>query len=492
MTCACVIGAGFGGLALAIRLQAGGIATTLVEAREAPGGAAHTVTREGFTFAGGPTLLADRASFAELWALAGADFAAEIPTTGPDPLYRLFWQDGTIWDMPASEHALRAAIASFAPGDLAGYEDYAAFARRAQADAWAALGDAAMLEWRGLARASPRLLALQPWRSLHARLARGIESEKLRQVLSLPPLLLGGNPLRVSALHAALHAVERDGLWTMRGGAAALAAAMAALFTRIGGNLRLGDAVTRIHTLGAQASEVETASGWRERFDAVASGADLIHTYRHLLGETPHGAAMAQRLARKAWSPGVFTLHLGVAGEFPAIAEHSILFGPRWEGLLTDIFDHGVLPRDVAFHLHHASATDPKAAPKGCAAFTATMPVPHLGQLPVDWGEVGPLLAGRLRDAIATRLIPDLTDRLLTQCHFAPPDFANGFGWHKGAAWSLAPLASQSGPARARRRDKVIGNLYLVGAGTHPGAGVPAVLAGAKATAALMIDALKL
>jgi phytoene desaturase len=165
-----------------------------------------------------------------------------------------------------------------------------------------------------------------------------------------------------------------------------------------------------------------------------------------------------------------------------------VLFGPRFEGLLKDIFDHGVLPRDSIIYLHHPTVTDPSLAPEGRSTFYALMPVPNLGKLAIDWGEVAPVLEKRVLAEVARRLIPDLDDRIVTRFHYTPRDFALDLNAHLGSAFSLEPIPSQSAWLRPHNRDAVIGNFYLVGSGTHPGAGIPGVLACAKATAGLMLE----
>ncbi|HZV10475.1 MAG TPA: phytoene desaturase family protein, partial [Novosphingobium sp.] len=304
---------------------------------------------------------------------------------------------------------------------------------------------------------------------------------------------VGGNPMTTSSIYALIHKLEKDGgVWWARGGTNRLIAGMVALFERLGGTLRLDDKVRQIHTIGTRATEVETASGWRERFDAVASNADIMHTYRDLLVGTPRGAAQAQKLARKSWSPSLFVVHFALEGSWPGIPHHMILFGPRYRGLLADIFDHGVLPRDMSIYLHHPSVTDPSMAPEGKSTFYALVPVAHMGKLTIDWAEVGPLLARRVLDEVGRRLIPDIHDRVITSFHYAPADFAQDLGAYMGSAFSLEPLLTQSAWFRAHNRDDVIENLYLVGAGTHPGAGIPGVVGSAKATAGLMIEDLRL
>jgi phytoene desaturase len=329
----------------------------------------------------------------------------------------------------------------------------------------------------------------QAWRSVYSMVSSFVKSEKLREALSFHTLLVGGNPMTTSAIYALIHKLEKDGgVWWAKGGTNRLIAGMVRHFERLGGKLSLGDPVVRVHTLGNRTTEVETASGRRESFDAVASNADIMHTYRDLLGETGRGRRYARRLARKRWSPSLFVVHFGVEGTWPGIPHHSILFGPRYAGLLADIYEHGVLPEDFSIYLHHPTVTDPSVAPEGMSTFYALVPVANRGKLPIDWDEVGPLLEKRILAEVGRRFIPDLEARIVTRFHYAPPDFTTDLNAHLGSAFSLEPILTQSAWLRGHNRDDVIPNFYLVGAGTHPGAGIPGVIGSAKATARLMLE----
>ncbi len=486
---AIIIGAGFGGLALAIRLQSAGIATTVVEARDKPGGCAYFWQRDGFTFDAGPTVITDPDCLAELWRLSGHDMAQDVTLDPVSPLYRLNWPDGTQFDYSNDEAALRQEINRLSPADVAGYARFCDYSADACHEGYEKLGAAAFLDIASMAKAAPALIQLQAWRSVYSMVSGFVKNEKLRQALSFHTLLVGGNPMTTSAIHASHHKLVKDGgAWFARGGTNRLVAAMVAQFERIGGTIRLGDPVLRIEMMGDRATGVVTRDGWRGVADAVASNADLTHSYRDLLGQHPHGKRHAEKLARKSWSPSLFVLHFGIKGTWPGIPHNMVLFGPRYEGLLTDIYQHGVLSADFLLSLHHPTVTDPSLAPEGYSTFYALAPVPHMGKLPIDWEEEGPRYAERILDEIERRLIPDIRSRIVTQFHYAPPDFARDLGAHMGSAFSLEPLRSQSAWFRAHNRDDVISNFYLVGAGTHPGAGIPGVVGSARATARLMLE----
>ena len=489
---ACVIGSGFGGMALAIRLQSAGIATTVIEARDKPGGRAYFWERDGFTFDGGPTVVTDPDCLRELWKLSGHDMADDVELMPVRPFYRLNWPDGVNFDYSNDEAQLNAEIARLNPGDVAGYADFLDYAAGVYEEGYVKLGHVPFLDFRSMIKAAPALAKKQAWRSVYSMVSSFVKNEKLREALSFHTLLVGGNPMTTSAIYALIHKLEKDGgVWWTRGGTNRLIAGMVRHFERLGGRMKLGDPVVQVHTIGNRATEVETASGWRGKFRAVASNADIVHTYRDLLSGNARGREYSAKLKRKSFSPGLFVVHFGLEGGWPGIPHHMILFGPRYRGLLEDIYENGVLPADFSIYLHHPTVTDPSMAPPGKSTFYALVPVAHMGKLAVDWDEVGPVLEKRILDEVGRRLIPDIHDRIVTKFHYAPKDFASDLGAHLGSAFSLEPVLTQSAWFRGHNRDDAIGNFYLVGAGTHPGAGIPGVVGSAKATAGLMIEDLK-
>jgi phytoene desaturase len=427
-----------------------------------------------------------------LWELTGHDMADDVELLPVSPFLRLNWPDGSHFELSGDQSALAREVARIAPEDLGGFEEFQFHSQAIWTEPQLRPGQLAADSLRELGMVLPGLLRHQGWRSLHAMAAHFVKHPKLREALSVRSLLIGGNPFHTSAILAAHHEMEQaSGMWSAKGGTNRLIAALVGQFERLGGTLRLHDPVLRIHTIGNRASEVETQSGWRERFDAVASNADLIHTYRELLGESPRGPEMARSLARKRWSPGLFMVHFGVEGSWPGIPHHTMLMGPRFKGLTDDVFEHGVLPADMLLYLHHPSLTDPSLAPPGKSTFYAMLPVAHRGKLPIDWETMGPLLEKRVLDEVGRRLIPDIHDRIVTSFHVTPRDFALDLNAYLGSAFSLELCFSQSGWLRAHHRDARIGNLYLVGAGTVQGAGLPAVIGGARSAATLMLEELK-
>ena len=485
---AAVIGAGFGGLALAIRLQSAGVDTTLIEARDKPGGRAYFWEKDGFTFDAGPTVITAPESLAELWKISGHDISEDVTLRPVTPFYRLSWPDGVAFDYSNDDTQLNAAIAKLNPDDVAGYRKFLDYSAGVYEEGYVKLGAVAFLDFKSMIGAAPALVKYQAWRSVYSIVSSFVKNEKLRQALSFHTLLVGGNPMATSSIYALIHKLERDGgVWWAEGGTNKLVAGMVRHFERLGGVLRLGDPVAAIDTLGDTVTGVRCESGFEVTVDAVASNADIVHSYRDLLKTSRSSQRTAKALLAKKYSPSLFVLHLGLRGTFPTIPHHSILFGPRYQGLLADIYDHGVLSEDFSLYLHHPSASDPSMAPEGHATFYVLAPVPHLGKFPADWSEIGPILEERILAELQRRLIPDLKERIVTKFSYTPTDFRDDLHAHLGSGFSLSPILTQSAYFRAHNRDDAISNLYFVGAGTHPGAGIPGVVGSAKATAALML-----
>jgi phytoene desaturase len=488
---AAVIGSGFGGLALAIRLQSAGIATTIIEARDKPGGRAYHWKKQGYVFDAGPTVITDPDCLKELWGLSGTDMAADVDLVPVSPFYRLNWPDGTNFDYTNDDVALKSQIEALQPGDWEGYRKFLTYSAGVFEEGYRKLGAVPFLDFSMMLKAAPALARYQAWRSVYSVVSGFVKSEKLRQALSFHTLLVGGNPMTTSSIYALIHKLERDGgVWFARGGTNRLVAGMVSHFERLGGTMRLDDPVTQIRADGGWVREVETRSGWREKFDAVASNGDVVATYGLIEGHK-RGARERKRLAGRRFSPSLFVVHIGARGEWPEVRHHSILFGPRYQGLLGDIYRKGKLAADPSLYLHHPTVTDPAMAPPGCATFYALAPVPHLGKLDVDWEVEGPRYRDLIIDELERRMLPGLRQRIEVCFHYTPNDFANDLGAHLGSAFSLEPILTQSAWFRVHNRDDKIPNLYFVGAGTHPGAGIPGVVGSAKATAGLMIDDLR-
>jgi phytoene desaturase len=483
-----VIGGGFGGLSLAVRLQAAGIATTLVEKRDKPGGRAYVYEDDGYVFDGGPTIITAPPSLEEIFAAAGRNMDDYVTLLPVMPFYRLYWEDGYIFDYSNDMESITSQIRDKSPGDVDGYQQFLAYAEDVFHEGYSKLAAAPFLDFWSMIRVSPQLIRLQSYRSVYSIIAKFIKDEHLRQVFSFHPLLVGGNPFTSSSIYTLIHYLERNwGVFYVQGGTGKLVQALQDVFTELGGEVRLGAPVERIHTANGRVSGVTCADGWHGEVDAVASNADVVHTYDALLADNDHARRQAARLKGKRFSMSLFVAYFGVRRRHTHIAHHDILFGPRYKPHLHDIFDGSSLADDFSLYLHAPTLTDPTIAPDGCEAFYVLSPVPHLGNAPIDWSEEGPRYRDRIFAYLEERYLPQLRAEIDTVRIITPDHFQDVLNSHHGSAFSLEPILRQSAWFRVHNRDSRIGGLYFVGAGTHPGAGVPGVVNSAKATAGLMI-----
>ena len=490
---AAVIGSGFGGLALAIRLQSAGVNTTMLEKRDRPGGRAYVYEQDGYTFDAGPTVITDPSALEELFALSGRKLSDYVELLRVDPFYRLLWEDGDSFDYCSDEEQLLAQIRKRNPQDADGYVKFHKYSEVLYREGYEKLGAVPFLNFWSMIRAAPELIGLQSFRDVYSRLSDFVKDEKLRQAFSFHTLLVGGDPFKTSAIYALIHALERKGgVWFPRGGTGALVSGMARLFEDLGGEVRLNASVTEITTEGGRVCEVVCEDGWRKKVDAVASNADIVHTYETLLGGAPRGRQMGRRLKSKRFSNSLFVAYFGLNRRHENIAHHSIIFGPRYRELISEIFSGPKLPDDFSLYLHRPTASDPALAPEGCDGFYVLAPVPNLEKANIDWAIEGPKYRDRIFAYLEERYIPGLTNDLVTSRIFTPADFKTELNAHAGSAFSIEPILTQSAYFRVHNRDDQIDNLYFVGAGTHPGAGIPGVVGSAKATAGLMIEDLSL
>ncbi len=480
-----VIGSGFGGLAAAIRLQSMGFETVCYEAHDQPGGRAAVYEDRGYIFDAGPTVITAPHCLEELFELSGRRMADSIRLLPVNPLYRLQWNDGVSFDYVADEAGLVDQVRRVSPADVDGYHRFADYARQVFAKGYEELGAVPFLHFTDMIRAAPQLARLRADRSVYATVSRFVKDEHLRQAFSFHPLLVGGNPLETSAIYTLIHWIERKwGVFFPEGGTGALVRGLVRLFEDLGGTLRLRAPVDRVtlEAAGDTTRHVVHAAGRPpEAFDVVVSNADVHHTYATLYRGVAAAGRRQRRLERMAWSMSLFVLYFGTNRRYPHLAHHTILFGPRFQGLLRDIFHGHRLPEDFSLYLHAPTITDPGMAPPGGESFYVLSPVPHLGNAAIDWETV----ATRYGDAILESLephLPGVRASIVTRRHCTPADFATRFHAHQGSAFSVAPTLMQSAYFRPHNRDPDIPGLYIVGAGTHPGAGVPGVVNSAKAT----------
>jgi phytoene desaturase len=478
---AVVIGSGFGGLAAAVRLSVRGWRVTVLEKLDALGGRAYVHRQDGFTFDAGPTIITAPFMLEELWAICGQRMQDHVRLQALDPFYRIRFNDGTHFDYSNDPQAMRAEVQRISPRDLPGYEAFLREAEHCYRIGFEQLGSISYNNFGDLIRAVPGLLRMRGWRSLHALVASHMQSDKLRIAFSLQSLLIGGNPFNVTCAYSLINALERrHGVHWAVGGTGALVQGLAKLLRDRGVALRLNSEVTRIDVDAGRARGVTLASGERIDADIVVSNADQAWTYRHLIAPEHRRHFSNRRIERGHYSMSLFVWYFGLKRRYEAVPHHMMLLGPRYGALLHDIFERKHLAEDFSLYLHRPTATEAGMAPPGCDTFYALSPVPHLDS-GTDWHTMAETYRQRVAERLNSTVLPGFEAEIVSSRMLTPLDFKERLLSFKGAAFGLEPRLSQSAWFRPHNRSEDVPGLFMVGAGTHPGAGVPGVLMSAKA-----------
>ena len=474
-----MIGAGLGGLAAAVRLRARGYRVTVIEALDRLGGRARVLERDGFIFDMGPTVITAPHLIDDLFALLGADRREHVEFIPLDPFYRLLFPDGSQFDFVGDEERLLNQIARFEPRDVDGYLRLARHAQRIFDVGYTQLADKPFHRFRDMARVAPAMARLRSDRSVYDVVARYIRDERLRQVFSFESLLVGGNPFTTTSIYLLIHWLERRwGVHYARGGTGRVVAALAALLEAQGVEVRTGEAMREIVIENGRAVgvRVSTASGDRvERADLVVCNADPDTVYRDNIAARSR-PLLARRRLRQSMS--LFVAYFGAKRTYPDLAHHTVVFGPRYRELLDDIFERQVLADDMSLYLHAPTRTDPSMAPAGHESFYVLAPVPN-ARSGVNWTREAPRYFDRVMTALERRVLPNVKAELVSTSWITPDHFSRDLRSADGAAFGPAPRLTQSAWFRHHNQSPIPG-LYFVGAGTHPGAGIPGVLNSAK------------
>ena len=487
---AIVIGAGFGGIAAALRLRAKGYAVTLIDRCAALGGRAQVYEREGFRHDAGPTVITAPFLFEELFALFGESFADHVKLVPLTPWYRFQFADGDTFDYGGTLEATLAEIERIEPRDRAGYLALLEHSRRIYDIGFTQLSAQPFHRLGTMLRQVPHLLGLRNYETVWQMVSRHLVSDKLRRAFSIQPLLVGGNPFDTTSIYGLIHFLERaHGVHFAMGGTGAVTQALGGLMERQGIALRLSTTVERVRIEQGVARGVVLADGTVVEADVVVSDADAAHLYRDLVPRAEQAFATRVKLSQAHYSMGLFVMYFGTTRTYPDVAHHTIWMGERYRELLNDIFHRQKLSEDFSLYVHRPTATDPSFAPAGQDSFYVLCPVPNL-QADIDWAIEGPRLRDRIVDALERTMLPGLKATITADFTKTPEDFRDEYRSVHGAGFSVAPIFRQSAWFRFHNQSESVRNLYLVGAGTHPGAGVPGVLCSAKVIDALIPAAL--
>ncbi len=477
---AVVVGAGFGGIAAALRLRARGYRVTLVDKLDQLGGRAQVYERNGFRFDAGPTVITAPFMFEELFELFGKKLADYVDLKPVDPWYRFRFYDGRTFDYGGTVEDTLAQIERFDPRDREGYLGMLAHSRKIFEKGFLELGDRPFGRLRDMLKVAPDLVRLGCHRSVYSFVSRHLRNEELRRAFSIQPLLVGGNPFDTTCIYSLIHYLERRwGVHFPVGGTGALVAALGELMAEEGIDVRLGAPVDEILVTNGRTTGVRLEDG--ERIDAplVVANADPPYVYKHMIAPEHRRRWTDRRIDKLRYSMGLFVLYFATSRRYTDVAHHTIVMGRRYHGLLRDIFHRRRLAPDFSLYLHRPTATDPGMAPPGCDTWYVLSPVPNL-QADIDWNAAGDLYRDRIIDALEEELLPGLRESLVESFYKTPEDFRSDYLTVNGTGFSIQPLFSQSAWFRFHNRSEDVDGLYLVGAGTHPGAGVPGVLSSAK------------
>jgi phytoene desaturase len=483
-----VIGSGFGGLSAAVRLQARGYDVEIVEARDQLGGRAYVYRQDGFTFDAGPTVITAPFLLDEIFEAAGRRLRDYVQIVPVDPFYRIEFHNGRSFEYNGDEAETERRVAEFAPGDLEGYRTMIARAKSIFAKGFVELSDKPFLRFSDMIRIVPDFIKLQSYRTVYGFVSQFIQDPQLRRVFSFHPLLVGGNPFQTTSIYALIHYLERQwGVHYAMGGTGALVTALGKVFEELGGKVRLSSPVRRILTQGKRAVGIETVHGERIAADLVVSNADVANTYRLMLPPEVRRKNTDRKLEAMRYSMSLYVLYFGTSRQYPDIRHHTIILSDRYRELLHDIFNRKVLSDDFSLYLHRPTATDPAMAPPGCDCFYALIPVPNQAS-GIDWRTEAKPFRDRVMRFLGDHYLPGLDESLVTERVFTPLDFETTLNSYQGAGFSFEPVFQQSAWFRPHNVSEDVENLYFVGAGTHPGAGVPGVLSSAKIAERLICE----
>jgi len=476
-----VIGSGFGGLSCAVRLQAQGHDVKIIEKRNKLGGRAYVYEQDGFKFDGGPTIITAPWLIDELFTLAGKNTEDYVKLVKINPFYNIRWEDGTVFNYNDDKQNLYAQIAKINPKEIESYKKFARSLDEIYRVGFELIDKPFSTVW-DMVRVIPQMIKLRSDRSVYKFASKYFKDEKLREAFSFHPLLIGGNPFTSTSIYAMIHELEQKfGVWFAMGGTGALVKALGDLFTDIGGKIHTETEVEEIQidATTRKATGVKLKTGEVLEADAVVSNADVAFTYLNLVPKEFRKKNTDEKIKKLDYSMSLFVIYFGTDRKYENIAHHEILLGNRYRGLLEDIFDKKILADDFSLYLHRPTATDPSLAPEGCDCWYVLSPVPNLGGN-IDWRTEGQKYRDLIIGYLEKHYMPELSKHIISELRIDPLHFEGTLNSYLGSAFSVAPTLMQSAYLRPHNQSEDIPNLYFVGAGTHPGAGMPGVISSGK------------
>lgn len=486
-----VIGSGFGGLGAAARLAARGYQVEIFEKRDRPGGRGYVYELNGFKFDGGPTVITAPFMFDNIFALAGRKREDYITFVPCNPFYRIFNHQGRSFDYNDDPDFILSQIEQWNPADKEGYQRFIQTTKAIFQKGFVELADKPFLHLWDMVRIIPDLVKLQSYRSVYGYVSQFVQDEFLRRCFSFHPLLVGGNPFDTTSIYAMIHYLEREwGVHYTMGGTGAAVDGLVRLIEELGGRFHYNAEVEEIMVVGKRVSGIRLKDGSIHRADHVISNADVAFTYNKLVAPQHRRKYTDRRLARMRYSMSLFVIYFGTKRRYTdsRLVHHNIILGERYKGLLSDIFGRKQLADDFSLYLHMPTITDPSLAPPGHEAFYVLSPVPHLGS-GIDWQTAAQPYRDRIMQFLEDNYLPDLQENIVVEHYIDPLHFQNDLNSYLGSAFSVEPILTQSAWFRPHNRSEEFANLYFVGAGTHPGAGLPGVLSSSIIAERLIMEA---
>ncbi len=480
MNKAVIIGAGFGGIASALRLKAKGYDVTIIDRQSELGGRARVFNKNGFVFDAGPTVITAPFLFEELFTLFDKKIKDYVSIVPVEPWYKFVFPDGDTFSYGGTIEDTLAEIQRIEPDDKAGYLGLLKESESIFNVGFTELADKPFHHLSSMAKQVPNLARLRCYRNVWQLVSEHLKSDKLRQAFSIQPLLVGGNPFDTTCIYNLIHFLERK--WAIHfamGGTGALVKGLGKLMEEEGINIQLDTTISHIATKNSRATNVVCENGKEIKCDLVVSNIDPKYLYGKLIDKREQTFSAKLKTKHAKLSMGLYVLYFGTNIKFDDIAHHTIWLGKRYQPLLDDIFNKKILAEDFSLYLHRPTATDTRMAPEGCDSFYVLSPVPNL-QSGVNWDDIRDDYAQKIIEALEKTIMPGLNDTIVEQFDMTPKEFSHDYLSVQGAGFSIAPTLTQSAWFRFHNKAEGIENLYLCGAGTHPGAGLPGVISSAK------------
>lgn len=489
-----VLGSGFGGISAAVRLQSKGYNVTLIEKRDKLGGRAYVYEQDGFKFDGGPTVITAPWLIEELFTQAGRNHKDYIEILPVDPFYRIYFEDGTSFNYNADLNNILSEIKKFNPDDVDGYLKFISTTEAIFKTGFELI-DQPFHKPSAMLKILLDLIKLRSDKSVYKYVSQFIKNDKLRQVFSFHSLLIGGNPFQSTNIYTLIHFLEKKwGVWYAKGGTGSIVQALAKLFQELGGKIILDEEIIKFNVSQngqRKVSSVLSKTGIEYSCDVLVCNSEIAHTYKNYIAPEFRKKYTDKKIDSMKYSMSLFVIYFGTEKKYDNIPHHSIMLGPRYKELLDEVFNHHKLAEDFSLYLHRPTATDPSMAPDGCDCWYVLSPVPHL-KSGTDWKTEWKPYRDKIMNYLEERYLPDLSKHIVSEHHIDPLHFKDTLNSHLGSAFSVEPILTQSAYLRPHNKSEELDNLYFVGAGTHPGAGLPGVISSAKIVEKLICEEMPL